>query len=127
MSNFPINSKQLFLAHFRPIFPKFGAIFFFKCSSAAHIPIWSLPPCKVSEKPNVYSKETVGRTEGQTLIHRTLLATVGGPIINSLSNRSLPKPLLICGSYVDIFSLTILACFKISIDLFSSYSSFLVT
>ena len=105
MTNFSINSKKLFLAHFRPIFAKFGAIFFFSENSA--LPRTSpYGPCHHAKfQKNLTSiprRLPEGLKDGPP-------ATAGGPITNSLSNRSLPKPLLICESYVDIFSLTILA------------------
>ena len=69
MTNFPINQKKLFLAHF----PHFGGtvFFFFKNPALSR----TTPHAKFQRKLMSQSQEnfgTEGRKDGQTLIHMTL-------------------------------------------------------
>ena len=96
---------------FWPIFPIFWAKrFFFKNPDLPHTTRQEpLTPCWVSEKTNEpiqrklldrraegwKDRKTKGRTDGRTLIHKTLPATAGGSILKIHNKRELKILLLI--------------------------------
>ena len=75
--------KPCFWAHFRNIFPIFGAkIFFLENLALSGLTSFGfLAPCQNFEKTNdtIPKKGPGRRKDGQTLFHRTLPATAGDP------------------------------------------------
>ena len=76
--------------YFLPIFPIFGQKYFFKKpGSVTHNNTWApntmLSVRKKTNEPiprKRLERKTEGQKDGQTLIHRTLLTTAGGPILD---------------------------------------------